>query len=685
MIIGTHECIRLLQVCKDKQDIRLGRQIHLVLFKSGLLVSSLFWANRLLQIYARYGRKEEFPNARRLFDEMPVKNCFSWNTLIGACFDSCKTEVSLQLFNLTPMKNTFSWNLMISSLTKNGDLIAAHKLFEEMPVKEAVACNCVMHGYIRHDRPKEALRLFKLMNTAESSWKNDKYLMATALSACARALSYNLGRQIHARVLVEKMDLDSALGSSLADMYGKCGDLGHALRLIAGMPEPDEFSLSSLLLGYAAKGRLSDARKLFREKENPSVILWNSLLTAYLSNGNVTETRELFKEMTRKGVAPDSSSLTTVLSACATTWSNTQIGEQLHGRTIRSGLIADVTVTTALVDLYSKAGSFDKACRVFDEAKYKDTVLLNSMITVYSNSGKTHEAKKLFKTIQNKTLISWNSMLVCYSRNGFPLRSLELFSEMHRSGIKLDRVSLASGISACASVSFLRFGEQLFALSETLGLVQSDGVISTSLIDLYCKCGSIRVAGILFRSMESSDEAAWNSMLMGYASNGCGLEALDLFESMKRENLAPNEVSFLAVLAGCCHCGLVEEGRRQFVDMQEQFKIAPTVEHYSCMVDLLVRAGKLGEALEFIEGMPFEPDATILTSLLRGCQEQGEEFLGKKVAERLMAIDPSQPGVYLQLSTMYAGRGMWDKSLEFRRILRQKEIVKNPGISWLDQ
>lgn len=682
MIVDAENCVRLLQTCKGGRALQLGRQLHLALLKSGL-VSSLYCSNCLLQMYTRCGG-DDHSDAHRLFEEMPLRNCFSWNSLIDAYLKSGRTELSVDLFDRMPQKNSFSWNSVIAGLTKNGDMATARRVFEEMPVKEAVAWTCMMHGYVRSGCPREALRLYKLLNTkadSSSPWK-DSYVLATGLSACAHQLAYNSGRQIHAHILVGKVEFDSALGSALVDMYGKCGDLDHALRVLEAMPESDEFSLSSLLLGYADQGRLEDARRLFQMSDNPSVVLWNSLLTAYVSNGRGVEALELFRMMLRDGVAGDSSSLTTVLSACASL-SNIQSGRLIHARAFRAGHVDDVAVGTALVDLYSKNVSFDDACRIFEEAKHHDTILLNSMITAYSNCGRVQEARKLFVSMPSRTLISWNSMLVGYSKNGFAMESLELFSEMHRRGLKPDRVTFASAVSACASLSSLRFGEPVFALATTLGL-QSDDIIATSLVDLYCKCGNVREGRILFESIAKSDEAPWNSMLMGYAANGCGSEVLNLFESMREANVCPNEVTFVAVLSGCCHCGLVDEGRRLFRAMQKDFKIVPTSEHYSCIVDLLVRAGKLGEALEFIDAMPFEADASMWTSLLRGCQAQNDDFLGAKVAERLMALDPQQPGVYVQLSTIFAGRGMWESSLQVRRQLQKRRINKDPGCSWLD-
>ncbi|MQL71142.1 hypothetical protein Taro_003489 [Colocasia esculenta] len=684
MTVSPETCALLLQSCKGGDAIRRGRQLHLLLLKWGL-ASSRYYGNCLLQMYTRCGGGT-LAHAHQLFDDIPLRNCFTWNSLIDAYSRMGDVEISMALFDRMPQKNTFSWNAVISGLARTGELATARRLFEEMPVKDAVAWNCVMHGYVRRGNPREALKLYKTLNANSlgysSPW-NDNYVLATAVNACAHYVAYNCGRQIHAHILVSNVEYDLALNSALVDMYSKCGDLDHALSVLEDMSEPDEFSLSSLLLGYANQGRLADARRLFDKRRRPGVVLWNSMLTACVSNGHLEEAVKLFNLMVGDGTAVDSSTLATVLSAC-TGLLVYKCGRQVHAHALKVGHGEDVVVVTALADLYSKSGSCDDARRVFTEAKERDTILLNSMITAYSNCGSIQEARNIFNMIPNRSLISWNSMLVGYSQNGFAMEALELFSEMHRQGLEIDKVAFASALSACASLASLGFGEQIFALATTMGL-ESDHVISTSLIDLYCKCGDVADGRRLFDGVRKSDEAQWNSMLMGYAANGCGTEVLSLFEEMRKAGVCPNEATFVAVLSGCCHCGLVDEGWDWFHAMKDHYKINPTTEHYSCIVDLLVRAGKLGEAMDFIGKMPFKADASMWTSLLRGCQAHGDDLLGSKVAERLMALDPRQAGVYVQLSSMYAGREDWGRSALVRKVIQESQIRKNPGCSWLDR
>ncbi|XP_072971702.1 putative pentatricopeptide repeat-containing protein At1g77010, mitochondrial [Typha angustifolia] len=682
MTIDLRQCTGFLRSCVSRRWISQGQQLHQILLKSGH-TSSLFVSNCLLHMYTRCN--PDLRDALLLFDGMHERNCFSWNTLLEANLKSGYLNNALQLFDSMPQRNTFAWNAVITALVRSGDLENSRHLLEKMPEKDAVACNAVIHGHIRRRQINDAFFLFKQIGSqcnGPSSPCNDGFVLATVLSACADQMVCEVGKQIHARVIVCCVELDSVLGSALVDMYSKCGDVDSAYRVLHELPEVDEFSLSALISGYAGCGRLIEGRCVFDRREKPSVVLWNSLINGYFSNDRGEEALDLFVRMRRTGVVPDSSTYATVLSACAF-FGKLQYGKQMHSCGLKHGILADVIVASALIDCYSKSGLWEYACKVFSELKVHDTVVLNSMINVYSNCGRIEEARRVFGMIPSKSLISWNSMIVGLSQNGCAIEALELFSKMHSLGLWIDKVALASAISACASICSIAFGEQIFALASILGL-QSDHIISSSLIDLYCKSGNVVDARRLFDDTKKSDEVSWNSMLVGYASNGHGSEVLELFHAMRNAGMKPNEVTFIGVLSGCCHSGLVEEGLKWFHRMKQDYGINPTVEHYSCIGDLLVRAGRLEEAIDFIDKMPYKADVSLWTCVLGGCKAHGNEALASRVVERIVELDPKQSGPYVQLSSVFAARGEWEKSAIVRGMMQERRVTKNPGYSWID-
>ncbi|WCJ43460.1 Pentatricopeptide repeat (PPR) superfamily protein [Euphorbia peplus] len=678
MDLQIQNLARLLNFLNTHHPIKQGKQLHLHFFKKGLINSTVTLANRLLQMYIRCG---SMTDAHTLFDEMPKKNCFSWNTMIEGYMKFGHETKSLELFHCMPFKDYYSWNVVISGFIKVCNLDMARRLFDNMPNRNGVTWNSMIHGYAKNGCLKEAVGMFVglNLNPVERLFL-DMFVMATVIGACTDLRAVKCGKQIHARIVIDNVEFDSVMASSLINLYGKCGDLKNANHVLSMMEEVDDFSLSALITGYANCGRMSDARTVFGRTNNASIVLWNSLISGYVSNNEEVEVFALVNEMQNKGILVNSSIMATILSACRSA-GDTLYGKQMHAYVCKVGLGEDIIIASAFIDSYFKCGSSDDACKLFSELKAYDTILLNSMITVYSSCGRIEDAKQIFKTIPVKSLISWNSMIVGLSKNGFPIETLDLFRKMNKLYLTTDRFSLSSVISACSGIAALDLGEQIFARVIITGL-EFDEVISTSLVDFYCKCGFVGNGRKIFDTMIKSDEVSWNSMLMGYATNGHGLEALSLFNEMKHSGIQPNDITFVGVLSACDHCGLVEEGWKWFNVMKYEYHIAPRIEHYSCIVDLYARAGCLQEAINLIEHMPFEADASMWSSVMRGCVAHGNKVLGERVAQRIIDLDPDSSVAYVQLSGIFATSGEWENSAVVRELMREKWVKKHPGFSW---
>ncbi|XP_066378161.1 putative pentatricopeptide repeat-containing protein At1g77010, mitochondrial [Miscanthus floridulus] len=681
--VDVPSCIQLLSSC----GAAAGRQLHQLLLKSGHVPSSLPPTNSVLLMYVR-GSPLHSRDARRLFDEMPTKNCFSYNSLITSFFKSGDHRAALRVFRSMPDRNTFSWNAVITGLAGARDLDTAGELLEEMPVKDAVACHAVLHRFVRCGRVDEAFALLKRIGSQRNSdvispW-NDPFVLTTVVGACADWMKYEIGRQAHARLVVAKTEIDSVLACALIDMYCKCGDLDSARLVLDRLKHVDEFSLSALVYGYASCGQLHKALCLFDKVENPSIALWNSLISGCVPAYHGDSAFVFFVRMLRSDMLPNSSIYAILLNMCGFL-GMLKPGQQTHACALKSGAVNDLIAASALIDFYSKCSRWADACQAFGELRHHDTIVLNSMITVYSNCGQIDDARRVFYMIPCKSVISWNSMIVGFSQNGHALDAMELFFEMHRLGLQLNNVAISSALSASGNICSVSFGEQMFGLAIALGL-QSDHIVASSLIDLYCKCGNLANGCRIFSGIDNPDEVLWNSMLIGYAFNGYGLEALKLLNLMQSRGLKPSERTFVGVLSACCHSGLVEEGLRWFYRMKEDFGVSPSAEHYACVTDLLVRAGRLDEAVEFIENMPFKADSISWTSIIGACKAQGNEALLHKVANKLMETEVSpHSSLYVQLSSTLAALGDWDKSAEIRSMMHDRRISKNAGCSWIDR
>jgi len=197
----------------------------------------------------------------------------------------------------------------------------------------------------------------------------------------------------------------------------------------------------------------------------------------------------------------------------------------------------------------------------------------------------------------------------------------------------------------------------------------------------------VDLARQVFDRMPARDLASWNAMVLALANHGRVRDSLDLFDRMTRaENVAPNAITFVAVLSACNHGGLVEEGRRYFAAMVSEYGIRPRIEHYGCMVDILARAGLIEEALDVVAGMDCRPDSIIWRSLLDACCKRNAGLeLSEAMAKMALDVpDDAVSGVYVLLSRVYASAQRWNDVGMIRRLMSEEGFKKEPGFSSIE-
>ncbi|KAL3846142.1 hypothetical protein ACJIZ3_003545 [Penstemon smallii] len=111
------------------------------------------------------------------------------------------------------------------------------------------------------------------------------------------------------------------------------------------------------------------------------------------------------------------------------------------------------------------------------------------------------------------------------------------------------------------------------------------------------------------------------------------------------------------------------------------YGVVPTLKHYTCMVDLLSRAGLLERAYKVVESMPFDPDTVIWGAMLGGCIIHGDLDLGEIAAHKLIALEPENSGNYVMLANLYASKGKWNELKRIRQQMKEEQLCKNPGCS----
>jgi pentatricopeptide repeat protein len=247
-------------------------------------------------------------------------------------------------------------------------------------------------------------------------------------------------------------------------------------------------------------------------------------------------------------------------------------------------------------------------------------------------------------------------MLLGHVKCGEGQKALNLFRQMQWEGVKPAPLTFVGALNACASIVALEEGRSVHKqINESH--CESEVIVGSSLIDMYAKCGSMEDAWRVFNRMPSRDVVTWTAMLNGFSMHGHGGEAIAHFEQMCEESIEINNITFVCLLSACSHAGLVYEGLCYFDSMNLVYRICPTVEHYTCMVDILGRAGYLHEAEDMIKTMTGEPSIAVWMALLGACRIHGEAEVGERIAKRVLEIDPGNFAGYVLLSNIYAAAG----------------------------
>jgi pentatricopeptide repeat protein len=200
---------------------------------------------------------------------------------------------------------------------------------------------------------------------------------------------------------------------------------------------------------------------------------------------------------------------------------------------------------------------------------------------------------------------------------------------------------------------------------------------------MYFKCGCVSDAQSAFGYITSANVASWTSLINGLAQNGHWLEALVQFGRMLRHHVNPNEITFLGLLIASARAGLVNKGMKIFHSM-ENYGLVPTMEHYTCAVDLLGRTGRTREAEKFICEIPVAADGVVWGALLTACWYSMDLEMGEKVARRLFCMGTKHRSAYVTMSNIYAKLEKWEDVVKVRTRLRSLNAKKEPGCSWIE-
>lgn len=688
--------------------------------------------NAILGCFCKAG---SLGDAQELFLKMPERNTVSWNTLITALVRNGQEEKALGVYDamvlegLVPThftlasvfsacgallavehgrrchgvvikigleENMYVGNALLCMYAKCGLIRDATQVFGDMAEPNEVTFTAMMGGLKQTDRVTEALEMFRLM--CRKGVRIDSVSLSSMLGVCAKGcgefgvydhidgIPSNVnGQQIHGLTVKLGFEGDLHLNNSLLDMYAKSADMNSAEKVFANIPvvsvvswnvmitgygliyqsqkaleylqrmqscgfEPDEVTYINLLSACVKSGDIKSGRQMFDNISCPNVISWNAILSGYFQNEDYKEVIQLFREMQFRGVQPDRTTLAIALSSSAA-MGILEAGKEIHAASHKAAFDTDIYVASGLIGMYSK-------------------------------SGKIEMAKHIFHNMQELDVVCWNSMIVGLSLNSQDKEAFTYFKQMRQHEMHPTQFSYATVLSCCAKVASFQ-GKQVHAQITKDGYM-SDVFVGSALIGMYCKCGDVDGARNFFDMMPSKSTVSWNEMIHGYAQNGRGDEAVLLYWDMIASAERPDGITFVAVLTACSHSGLVDAGIKIFNSMDLEHGVEPVLDHYTCIIDSLGRAGRFQEAEVLLDEMPYKDDPVIWEVLLSSCRVHANVSLAKRAADELIRLNPQNSAPYVLLANIYSSLGRWDEARAVRDLMSDKQVIKDPGYSWIE-
>ncbi|KAJ4973372.1 hypothetical protein NE237_006546 [Protea cynaroides] len=670
-------CVSVLKSLSTHGYIREGKAFHGHLIKMGIS-SDRYISVKLLIMYLNC---KKYVDVEEILREFGGFDIVAWNCMITAHVQQGNIEAARQLFDEMPERNEVTWTALISGFMKFGRVDDSLWYFERNPFQNVVSWTAVISGFVRNGSNVEALKVFCKM--LKHGTKPNNVTFTSILAACIGFGDFELGRIVLG--LIVKLGLEDNLSvcNALITFFVRMGEFDLARKVFDRMEERDVISWTAILDLYVEMGELSEARRIFDEIPERNEVSWSAMIARYSQYGDAKEALKLFVDMIRYGFRPNVSCYSSILSALGSI-ECLRLGTSVHGHVIKIGIERDVFIGGPLIDMYCKCGKTVDGRLVFEFILERNVVCWNSMVAGFGLNGQLEEAKELFEQIPERNNISWNALISAYVQNEHCHEVLELFNQMLLSRETPNKSTFSSVLRACSSLAYIEKGKNLHGKIVKLG-IEYELFVATALTDMYAKSGDIESSKRVFNRMPEKNEVSWTAMIQGLADNGFAEDSLNLFEEMERTStVAPSELMLLAVLFACSHCGLVEKGFKYFESMEKVYGIKPTGKHYTCMVDLLARSGRLREAENFIKAMPFRPEANAWAALLSGCCVYQNEEIAERTAQRIWELLEETSAGYVLLSNIYASAGRWNDVSRVRKLMREKGLKKIGGCSWIE-
>ncbi|GAV61137.1 PPR domain-containing protein/PPR_2 domain-containing protein/PPR_3 domain-containing protein/DYW_deaminase domain-containing protein [Cephalotus follicularis] len=381
--------------------------------------------------------------------------------------------------------NAFLAAKMVAMYASSGDLSSADAVFSRIiNPSSSLLYNSIIRAYTKHGHAKKCIDMFVKMHSR--GLEGDYFTFPFVLKSCVDLSCILMGKCVHGQILRIGLEFDLYVGTSLIDMYVKCGQLAEARKLFDKMTVKDVSSWNALIAGYMKDGEIHVAEDLFGRMVGRNIVSWTAMISGYTQNGYAEQALTMFDEMLKEEseVKPNWVTIMSVLPACGHS-AALQRGRRIHQFARKIGLDSNSSVQTALVSMYAKCGSLIDAELCFSRIHPDD-----------------------------KNLVAWNTMIAAYASHGHGMETVSTFENMIRAGVQPDSITFTGLFSGCSHSGLSDVGLNYYNSMRTVFYVEPRIEHYASIVDLLGRAGRLLEAKELIDQMPmEAGPSIWGALL----------------------------------------------------------------------------------------------------------------------------------------------------------------------------
>ncbi|KAH7421644.1 hypothetical protein KP509_13G069100 [Ceratopteris richardii] len=603
----------LLQQCIDENNLQAGRVLQSIIAAVGL-DSHAFLGGYILRMLTHF---QKFKEVNDVFNRLVEPGVFTWGVIISAnvklgdnqraialyrcmleaevrpdghvfvevlkaCMDrdtlSHTQQVHANIIEYGLEHDIFIGSSLVRLYVDLGTFQDVATTFCRLPTHNTVTWSTLMSGCILLNEGNKVPDIFKLMQ--QYGTEPDEGTMVCLIAAASDTEDTEQGRQVHNHILLCGLLINPYVGNALVDMYCKCSCI-------------------------------EDAHSVFDNLSTRDVVTWSSLISGYANHGCIQKAFHLLDQMKEEGVEPNEVTYMNILTACCLS----QEGRFIHEYLILHGLVINVQVGTALLDMYIRCGCISDAFNIFASLSQRNKITWTTMISGLFEFGLFGDAFNLLDTMQDQDQET-----------------------------ELSEACSLSFLKACSLQGRVEHAWQLHSKIICSGL-SSLITVGNALINIYVTCESNEDACIMLQRMPDRDVVSWTTILGMYACNDSPpLEGIEIFEQMKHDGLQPNSITYGYVLKLMSRMSALDQARKIHASIVKGGSELMDIVVANALLDVYAKCGRLKDAFLTFQRLN-KKSLSNWTSLLMGCAQEKNYLLALEVFKSMLSSGVEPDGV----------------------------------------